>query len=57
VENVKIGNSGEWKEQYFVRQLQPDVISRVKDGRVEIARVLHDAMDFPHHAEGLFRES
>jgi plasmid stabilization system protein ParE len=33
------------------------ILFRVKDGRVEIARVLHDAMDFPRHAQDLFRES
>ncbi len=33
------------------------ILFRVKNGRVEIARVLHDAMDFKRHAEGLFEES
>ncbi len=33
------------------------ILFRVRDERVEIARVLHDAMEFPRHAEGLFRES
>ncbi len=33
------------------------VLFRVKDDRVEIARVLHDAMDFPRHSEDLFKES
>lgn len=33
------------------------ILFRVKDDRVEIARVLHDAMDFPRHTEDLFRES
>jgi toxin ParE1/3/4 len=33
------------------------ILFRVKDGRIEIARVLHDAMDFPRHAEDLFQES
>jgi len=32
------------------------ILFRVKDERVEIDRVLHDAMDFPRHAEVLFRE-
>lgn len=25
------------------------ILYRIRDGRVEIARVLHDAMDFPRH--------
>ena len=33
------------------------ILFRVRDDRVEIARVLHDAMDFPHHTEELFQES
>jgi toxin ParE1/3/4 len=30
------------------------VLFRIHDGRVEIARVLHDAMDFPRHIPGDF---
>ncbi len=33
------------------------ILFRVRDDRVEIGRVLHDAMDFPRHTEELFRES
>jgi len=33
------------------------ILYRVSDDRVEIARVLHDSMDFPRHTEDLFRES
>ena len=32
------------------------ILFRMKDDRVEIARVLHDAMDFPRHTEDLFHE-
>ncbi len=32
------------------------ILFRVKDDSVEIARVLHDAMDFPQHSEDLFQE-
>lgn len=30
------------------------VLYRIHEGRVEIARVLHDAMDFPRHIPGDF---
>jgi toxin ParE1/3/4 len=30
------------------------ILFRLRDDRVEIARILHDAMDLPRHAEGLF---
>jgi len=33
------------------------ILFRIKDDRIEIARVLHDAMDFPRHSEDLFQES
>ena len=33
------------------------ILFRVRDDHVEIARVLHDAMDFPRQTEDLFRES
>lgn len=33
------------------------ILFRVKDNQVEIARVLHDAMDFSRYAEDLFQES
>lgn len=33
------------------------ILFRVKNDQVEIARVLHDAMDFKRHAQGLFEES
>lgn len=33
------------------------ILFRTKDDSVEIARVLHDAMDFRRHAEDLFQES
>lgn len=32
------------------------MLFRILDARIEIARVLHDAMDYPRHAEDLFRE-
>jgi plasmid stabilization system protein ParE len=33
------------------------ILFRVKTDRVEMACVLHDAMDLPRHTEDLFRES
>jgi toxin ParE1/3/4 len=30
------------------------ILYRIHEGRVEIARVLHDAMDFPRHVPGDF---
>lgn len=33
------------------------ILFRVKNDRVEIARVLHDSMDFLRHSEDLFQES
>jgi len=30
------------------------ILYRVKDGVLEVARVLHDAMDYPRHVDGLF---
>ena len=33
------------------------ILFRVRNDRVEIARVLHDSMDFPRHSEDLFLES
>ena len=30
------------------------ILYRIREGRVEIARVLHDAMDFPRHIPGDF---
>lgn len=33
------------------------ILFRVKTDRVEMARVLHDAMDLPRHTEDLSRES
>lgn len=30
------------------------ILFRARDGVLEVARVLHDAMDYPRHVEGLF---
>lgn len=30
------------------------ILFRVRDGQVEIGRVLHEAMDYPGHLQGLF---
>ena len=32
------------------------IFYRVQGDHIEVARVLHDAMDFPRHAEGLFSD-
>jgi toxin ParE1/3/4 len=31
------------------------ILFRIKDDVLQVARVLHDAMDYPRHVEGLFR--
>lgn len=33
------------------------ILYRLRDGHIEIARVLHDAMDFPAHAIDLFPDN
>lgn len=52
-------------ERWRVRsELHPDcricfagrhaILFRIEEGVLEIARVLHDAMDYPQHVDGLF---